>query len=195
MQPIQLLWVNLIMDSLAALALATELPKPHLLQRPPQNRNDHIVSRKMMKHIVGMAVYQCILLFLMIFAGEYLIYEPNEALRYNEMRVTLGYSESEMVFPGRAYTLLGEPLYEELRGTLDQKEDSRHMTWIFNFFVWMQIWNMVCSRKIHDEWNIFSGMKDNIMFIIIWLFIVVGQVLITFTGKTFKLHPAGLSWE
>jgi Ca2+ transporting ATPase len=28
---IQLLWVNLIMDSLASLALATELPKPELL--------------------------------------------------------------------------------------------------------------------------------------------------------------------
>ena len=35
LQAIQLLWVNLIMDSLAALALATELPKPELLLRPP----------------------------------------------------------------------------------------------------------------------------------------------------------------
>jgi len=195
LQPIQLLWVNLIMDSLAALALATELPKPHLLKRPPQNRNDHIVSRKMMKHIVGMALFQCVLLFLMIFAGEHLIYEPNVALRYNEQRVALGYAESEMVFPGRAFTLLGEPLYESLRPTLEFKEDSRHMTWIFNFFVWMQIWNMMCSRKIHDELNIFSGIMDNFMFIIIWVFIVIGQVAITFSGKTFKLHPDGLSWE
>jgi magnesium-transporting ATPase (P-type) len=35
LQAIQLLWVNLIMDSLAALALATELPKKELLLRPP----------------------------------------------------------------------------------------------------------------------------------------------------------------
>ena len=75
---IQLLWVNLIMDSLAALALATEKPKPGLLQRPPQNRDDHIVSRKMMKHIVLMAVWMCIVLFVFIFAGEYLIIEPEE---------------------------------------------------------------------------------------------------------------------
>lgn len=36
LQAIQLLWVNMIMDSLASLALATELPKPDLLDRPPQ---------------------------------------------------------------------------------------------------------------------------------------------------------------
>jgi hypothetical protein len=41
------------MDSLASLALATELPKPELLKRLPQNREDYIVSRKMTKHIVG----------------------------------------------------------------------------------------------------------------------------------------------
>lgn len=35
LQAIQLLWVNLIMDSLAALALATEMPTEALLLRPP----------------------------------------------------------------------------------------------------------------------------------------------------------------
>jgi P-type Ca2+ transporter type 2B len=53
LQAIQLLWVNLIMDSLASLALATELPKKELLLRMPQNREDYIVSRKMVKHILG----------------------------------------------------------------------------------------------------------------------------------------------
>jgi len=54
---IQLLWVNLIMDSLGALALATELPKPSLLDRMPQNRNDYIVSRKMTKHVLYQALW------------------------------------------------------------------------------------------------------------------------------------------
>ena len=34
----QLLWVNLIMDTLGALALATELPTDHLMDRHPVGR-------------------------------------------------------------------------------------------------------------------------------------------------------------
>jgi hypothetical protein len=41
------------MDSVGALALATELPKPELLKRMPQNKDDYIVSRKMVKHILS----------------------------------------------------------------------------------------------------------------------------------------------
>jgi Ca2+ transporting ATPase len=80
LQAIQLLWVNLIMDSLAALALATELPKLDLLDRAPQNRADYIVSRKMIKHILYMAIYQCIVLFVILFGGEYFILEPIQRL-------------------------------------------------------------------------------------------------------------------
>lgn len=63
------------MDSLASLALATEMPKPELLLRMPQNRDDYIVSRKMIKHILGQALWQCSVLFTFLFAGEYLVPE------------------------------------------------------------------------------------------------------------------------
>jgi hypothetical protein len=53
---------------------------------------------------------------------------------------------------------------------------------------------MICAKKIHDEWNVFSGVLDNAMFLIIWLIIVVGQILISLSGSFFKIHPAGLSW-
>jgi magnesium-transporting ATPase (P-type) len=45
------------MDSLASLALATEMPKEDLLNRPPYRRDEYIISRKMVKHILGMATY------------------------------------------------------------------------------------------------------------------------------------------
>lgn len=57
LEPIQLLWINLIMDSLASLALATEPPKEELLDRPPYRRDEYIISRKMVKHLLGMSVY------------------------------------------------------------------------------------------------------------------------------------------
>ena len=57
LQPIQLLWLNLIMDSLGSLALATEPPTEELLKRKPQSRDEYIVSHKMVKHVLGVAVY------------------------------------------------------------------------------------------------------------------------------------------
>jgi P-type Ca2+ transporter type 2B len=52
LQPIQLLWVNLIMDSLGSLAEATEPPTLKLLDRPPQSRDEYIISHTMVKHLV-----------------------------------------------------------------------------------------------------------------------------------------------
>ena len=50
--PVQMLWVNLIMDTFAALALATEPPHEKLLDRKPHKRDDYIVSTRMMKHVL-----------------------------------------------------------------------------------------------------------------------------------------------
>jgi len=55
---LHLLWLNLIMDSAAAIALASEPPTDQLLERPPVNRNDSIVTARMLLNIVGMAIYE-----------------------------------------------------------------------------------------------------------------------------------------
>lgn len=57
LKAVQLLWVNMIMDSLASLALATELPTAILLERPPYRKKEYIISRKMVKHILGQAIF------------------------------------------------------------------------------------------------------------------------------------------
>jgi Ca2+ transporting ATPase len=78
LQPIQLLWVNMIMDSLASLALATGDPTDALLDRPPYRRTEHIISQKMSKHILGMAFYQSIIIFIIAFTGHLWIPEETE---------------------------------------------------------------------------------------------------------------------
>jgi len=47
-----MLWVNLIMDTFASLALSTEPPTDKLLDRPPHSRTSSILSIKMVKHIM-----------------------------------------------------------------------------------------------------------------------------------------------
>ena len=65
-----MLWVNLIMDTLASLALATELPTPELLERKPYGRTKALISRTMAKNILGQAVYQLLVTFGMMFYGK-----------------------------------------------------------------------------------------------------------------------------
>lgn len=68
-----MLWVNLIMDTLASLALATELPTPDLLLRKPYGRTKPLISKTMMKNILGQAIYQLILIFGLLFVGDYIL--------------------------------------------------------------------------------------------------------------------------
>ncbi|XP_012275642.1 plasma membrane calcium-transporting ATPase 2 isoform X2 [Orussus abietinus] len=70
LRAVQMLWVNLIMDTLASLALATELPTPDLLLRKPYGRTKPLISRTMMKNILGQAVYQLTVIFVLLFAGD-----------------------------------------------------------------------------------------------------------------------------
>uniref|UniRef100_A0A8C1BA06 Calcium-transporting ATPase n=1 Tax=Cyprinus carpio carpio TaxID=630221 RepID=A0A8C1BA06_CYPCA len=70
LKAVQMLWVNLIMDTFASLALATEPPTDALLLRKPYGRNKPLISRTMMKNILGHAVYQLTIIFTLLFAGE-----------------------------------------------------------------------------------------------------------------------------
>ncbi|KAM6306842.1 plasma membrane calcium-transporting ATPase 1 isoform 6-T6 [Podargus strigoides] len=70
LKAVQMLWVNLIMDTLASLALATEPPTEALLLRKPYGRNKPLISRTMMKNILGHAFYQLVVVFILLFAGE-----------------------------------------------------------------------------------------------------------------------------
>ncbi|XP_070686489.1 plasma membrane calcium-transporting ATPase 1-like isoform X2 [Pempheris klunzingeri] len=70
LKAVQMLWVNLIMDTFASLALATEPPTERLLLRNPYGRNQPLISRTMMKNILGHGVYQLTTIFILLFCGE-----------------------------------------------------------------------------------------------------------------------------
>lgn len=76
---VQLLWINLFMDSLAALSLSTDAPTEEILDRPPTPRTASIISITMWKMIIGQAIFQVIATFILHFAGpKFLPYPENE---------------------------------------------------------------------------------------------------------------------
>ncbi|KXT15145.1 hypothetical protein AC579_7918 [Pseudocercospora musae] len=67
---VQLLWINLIMDTMAALALATDPPSREILNRKPDPKSAPLFSVTMWKMIIGQAIYQLTVTLILYFAGE-----------------------------------------------------------------------------------------------------------------------------
>ncbi|KAK4224301.1 putative type IID cation-transporting ATPase [Podospora fimiseda] len=70
---VQLLWVNLIMDTFAALALATDPPAPSILDRAPDKKSAPLISTRMGKMIIGQAICQLAITLVLNFGGPTLL--------------------------------------------------------------------------------------------------------------------------
>ncbi|CAF3524989.1 unnamed protein product [Rotaria sp. Silwood1] len=73
LRAVQMLWVNLVMDSLASLALATEPPTEELLNRKPYGRTKSIISPLMLRNILGQSFYQLVIMFVILYVGQYFL--------------------------------------------------------------------------------------------------------------------------
>ncbi|XP_029118614.1 calcium-transporting ATPase 5, plasma membrane-type isoform X2 [Elaeis guineensis] len=67
---VQLLWVNLIMDTLGALALATEPPTDRLMDRSPVGRREPLITNVMWRNLIVQALYQVTILLVLNFDGR-----------------------------------------------------------------------------------------------------------------------------
>lgn len=77
---VQLLWVNLIMDTFAALALATDPPTDSLLDREPEPKTAPLITLTMWKMIIGQSIFQLIVTFVLYFAGPHFLDYPKMQL-------------------------------------------------------------------------------------------------------------------
>lgn len=80
---VQLLWVNLIMDTFAALALATDPPTRSILDRKPEPKSAPLITVNMWKMILGQSIYQLVVSFVLHFAGPAILnyHTADETLR------------------------------------------------------------------------------------------------------------------
>jgi len=85
LKAVQMLWINLIMDTLAALALATELPTPSLLDRGPYGRTASLISGPMASNIIAQALYQLTVLLFMLFIGDKFL--PGNVESYKDITI------------------------------------------------------------------------------------------------------------
>ena len=219
--PIQMLWVNLIMDSLGSLALATETPYSELLKRKPTRRNESIINGTMWKHII----FQCIALLSILLI--FYLHAPKFIKENNLKRLSENYILNACYdsMPGGTdpnYIIYGTKdkwtaninikdwidhidcgMYKNYQNLsvayklyLDATGSTTHMTLIFNVFVFYTLFNQINSRILDDSLNIFKRLNKSILFIVITLCEIALQVLIIFIGnEAFHVVENGITAE
>jgi len=176
---VQLLWVNLIMDTLAALALATEKPTQDMLLRPPQSKRSPLITHCMWKMIFGEAIFQIIVNFALLFAGPHIFSNWFGDLKKYGGVLSKGPDASIQD-------------YSAVQKRFDDQKTVLK-TMVFNTFVFLQIFNEINCRRIDNRLNVFAGIHRNAYFITIFFFIAAAQVLIVFFGgSAFKTTPLTL---
>ena len=215
--PIQMLWVNLIMDSLGSLALATEPPYEELLKRKPTKREESMINGRMWKHIIFQSICQIVLLVILYLLAPEFIKEQNIVRLTENKLIKYCYTE----YPGKDvdHIIYGTEikwssnaklintnkdfcgkyssrqfLSEAYKEYVDSNCATTHMCLIFNIFVFYTLFNQLNCRVIDDSFNIFIRMNKSLLFPLICLLEMALQVLIIFIGKSpFHIVNGGLT--
>ena len=215
--PIQMLWVNLIMDSLGSLALATEPPYEELLKRAPTKRNESIINGRMWKHIIIQSLIQIVILLILYLIAPEFVKEgdlvrkaENALIKFCYYQLPGGGKIGHIIYgteskwsadiklrPDKDYCggyASRQSLSVAYKEYSNNNGGSVHMTLIFNVFVIYTLFNQINCRMIDDSFNIFKRMNRSILFPIITLCELALQVLIVCFGRNiFHVANRGLT--
>lgn len=155
---VMMLWVNLIMDTMGALALGTEPPSRQLLKRRPYKRNASLISNLMWRHIIVQSLYQVSLLsyLLLIGAGDFgaikgstehftivfntfvfcqIFNEFNARSISNEMNVFKGLHRNPLFVGIAIFTCVGQYILVEFGGEFVKTVGLSHEQWVMSFLL------------------------------------------------------------
>lgn len=166
----QMLWVNLIMDTFAALALASLPPDERVMRDKPRHLNDNIVTRAMGKGIIGTGIAFVLLLFGLL---QYFKHVDVTSIAQFDLGLFL------------ANFFNFSPVHEGLT--------RYELTLFFSIFVFLQFWNMFNAKAFGNVQSAFSRLNTCKGFLWVTLIILAGQILIVSVGGAlFSVTPLQL---
>ena len=163
----QMLWVNLIMDTFAALALASLPPDERVMRDKPRHLNDNIVTRPMAGGIIGTGIAFVLLLFGLL---QYFKHVDITSLAQFDLSLFFTHFFNFAPVPG------GLTRYE--------------LTLFFSIFVFLQFWNMFNAKAFGNVQSAFDRLASCKGFLWVTLIILAGQILIvSLGGALFSVTP------
>eukprot|EP01041_Mallomonas_annulata_P003293 gene3293-6525_t len=155
---VMMLWVNLIMDTMGALALGTEPPSRVLLKRRPYKRNASLISNLMWRHIIIQSIYQVGLLSYLLLVGAkdfntkegstehftivfntfvfcQIFNEFNARSINNEFNVFKGLDRNPVFIGIAIFTIIGQYLLVEFGGDFVKTVGLSNEQWIMTFLL------------------------------------------------------------
>ncbi|KAH8074182.1 calcium-transporting ATPase [Aureococcus anophagefferens] len=191
----QMLWVNVIMDSLASVALASEPPTEALLERAPYGKKRPMITRVMWHNMLGQAAYQLVVVCFLLFSEPIMVgwFGVGENASHPNHHNGDG---RDTMFVKNVFGLSKDQLKHQNEAV---EEGTRHFTVVFNTFVLMQLFNEFNSRQLQTvealreswaEWNVMRGVTKNPLFVgVMAITFVLQYILVQFTGLFFKVRP------
>ncbi len=163
----QMLWVNLIMDTFAALALASLPPTPEVMDKAPRAADAFIINKAMAWRIIGLGIGFTAVLWAFL-----------QCLRVYAIDKTVTFQSFVNSF-----------------GVTDMPElKTEYLTVFFCVFVFFQIWNLFNARAFESGHSAFHDMKNSKVFFGVMSIIILGQILIVYVGgEMFSVAPIPLS--
>ena len=218
---IQMLWIDLIMDSLACLTLATERPNDDILKRKPTKKNENLINGELLKFILVQSLSLLSILIIIYLYGPYFIKEQN-ILRVAENKVILrcygtlpgGLKNVKKIIYGvqsfwsNKYEIKKKMVLNDLCSDYSSFEDlskayknynkkfgaPAHLSMIFNIFVLYTLFNQINCRLSGKGLNIFKRILKNPFFIIVnTLEFIIQIIIVQFYNVIFKLTFEGLT--
>ena len=192
--PVQLLWLNLIMDTLAALALATEGPDDGCLNRLPVFKQAPLISPRMWVFIVLTAVIQVGIIFIHMFSS----YEWLQTVEGSQCDIA---NNNRFNAQGNV-TVLWQFCHDACRdagGTFDSdrwcQQGSVHSTIIFNTFIWMQVFNIFNARLLFGGVNPFSGLFTRSINLCLVVLLTAGFQVFAVEAAGAFMQTVSLTWK
>ncbi len=194
---LQLLWINVIMDTFASIALCSEPPRAGVMRLPPKKRDENILTPAMKKTILITAGFFIVvmlgLLVLMkgnpekpgLLAGEGLWSAQVAGTRVELPATDLGKNE-------KGHWVVKETAADSvLRGREAEVSFTvLQVTLFFSIYVFFQVWNQINCRSLTPDTSGLYRLFQNPTFLMIASIVAIGQVaIVTFGGTLFKVEP------